>query len=307
MTAYYNENNRFAAEWLRRLIRAGHIAHGVVDERSITEVRADELTAYTQCHFFAGIGIWSYALRQAGWPDSEPVWTGSCPCQPFSDIGKHKGVNDDRHLWPDFAKLIKERQPPVIFGEQVASSAGRSWLSTVRNDLGNMGYGVGAADLCAASVGAPHIRQRLYWVAHSDSRGLDKFSPPRLHVPRQGRPNAAGRSENDRVDDTVSERLEGHGEHKAEEGRAVENRPTAETGTLNGSNTHSSIWSSVDWLWCRDKKWRPIEPKLKPLVNGGASRVGRLRAYGNGICAPLAQAFIESYMQAAEDIYKADK
>ena len=86
--AYYNEIDPFAAQWLRNLIAAGHIAPGDVDERSILDVRADDLRGYRQCHFFAGIGVWSYALRQAGWSDDEEVWTGSCTCQPFSDAGR---------------------------------------------------------------------------------------------------------------------------------------------------------------------------------------------------------------------------
>lgn len=81
-SAYYNENDPFAAAWLRRLIEAGEIAPGVVDERSIVDVQPQDLSSYTQCHFFAGIGGWSLALRFAGWPDDRPVWTGSCPCQP---------------------------------------------------------------------------------------------------------------------------------------------------------------------------------------------------------------------------------
>lgn len=82
--AYYNEIDPFAAEWLCNLIRSGHIAPGEVDTRSIEDVRPKDLDGFTQCHFFAGIGVWSYALRNAGWSDSRPVWTGSCPCQPFS-------------------------------------------------------------------------------------------------------------------------------------------------------------------------------------------------------------------------------
>ena len=83
MAAYYNEYDPAAAACLRELIEAGEIAPGVVDERSISDVRPDELRAYTQCHFFAGIGVWSRALRDAGWSDDRPVWTGSCPCQDF--------------------------------------------------------------------------------------------------------------------------------------------------------------------------------------------------------------------------------
>jgi len=65
MTAFYNEHDPFAAAWLRELIKAGLIAPGVVDERSIENVLPIELAGYTQCHFFAGIGVWSFALRNA--------------------------------------------------------------------------------------------------------------------------------------------------------------------------------------------------------------------------------------------------
>lgn len=171
MAAYYNEIEPFAAQWLRNLINARLIAPGEVDTRSIVDVRSDDLDGFTQCHFFAGIGGWSYALRLAGWPDDRPVWTGSCPCQPFSVAGKGLGVSDERHLWPVFRDLIRACRPAVVMGEQVAAAAGRDWLATVRADLEALGYEVGAADLCAASVGAPHIRQRLWFVADTDDEG----------------------------------------------------------------------------------------------------------------------------------------
>ena len=169
--AYYNEHDPFAAAWLRNLIDAGHIAHGDVDERSIIDVRPSELAGYTQCHFFAGIGGWSYALRLAGWPDDRPVWTGSCPCQPFSAAGKGGGFADERHLWPEFDRLIGECRPNVVFGEQVASKDGLAWLDLVQADMEAKDYAFGAVDLCAAGVGAPHIRQRLFWVADAQSQG----------------------------------------------------------------------------------------------------------------------------------------
>jgi DNA (cytosine-5)-methyltransferase 1 len=164
--AYYNEIDAYAAQWLRNLIAAGLIAPGDVDERDIRDVGPDELRGYTQCHFFAGIGVWSLALRNAGWPDDRPVWTGSCPCQPFSAAGRRGGTADERHLWPHWNHLIAECGPPAIFGEQVASKDGLGWFDLVSADLEGSAYAVGASDLCAAGVGAPHIRQRLWFCAY---------------------------------------------------------------------------------------------------------------------------------------------
>lgn len=162
---YYNENDPFAAEWLRQLISAGQIPQGFVDSRSIVEVSPDDLKEFTQCHFFAGIGGWSFALRLAGWPENVPIWTGSCPCQPFSVAGKQKGKADVRHLWPEFFRLIKACAPFVVMGEQVAGKAGYDWFDGVQFDLDTQGYASRGVDIPALAVDAPHKRQRLYWLA----------------------------------------------------------------------------------------------------------------------------------------------
>jgi DNA (cytosine-5)-methyltransferase 1 len=171
VSVYYNEHDPFAAAWLRELIADGLIAHGEVDERSIEDVRPSDLAGFVQCHFFAGIGIWSLALREAGWPDDAPIWTGSCPCQPFSAAGKGGGFDDERHLWPAFHWLIEQRAPELVVGEQVASKDGLAWLDLVSSDVEASGYAFGAADTCAAGFGAPHIRQRLYWMADAMPAG----------------------------------------------------------------------------------------------------------------------------------------
>jgi DNA (cytosine-5)-methyltransferase 1 len=157
---YFNEHDAYPAAWLRNLWPGA-----TVDERSVVDVQPADLAGYRRVHLFAGIGGWEYALTLAGWPEDREAWTGSCPCQPFSGAGRNDGVLDSRHLWPAFHRLIAECRPAIVFGEQVASAAGRAWLAGVRTDLEDLGYAVGAADLCAASCGAPHIRQRLYWVA----------------------------------------------------------------------------------------------------------------------------------------------
>jgi DNA (cytosine-5)-methyltransferase 1 len=165
--AYYNENDKKAATWLRELIKAGLIADGEVDERSIADVRADDLRGFVQCHFFAGIGGWSYALRLAGWPDDRPVWTGSCPCQKHSSAARGRNVAPD--LWPPFRGLIAEFHPCTVFGEQVASA--RGWLDGVCDDVEKLGYSIGAAVLPACGVGLDHVGERIYFVCAANGEG----------------------------------------------------------------------------------------------------------------------------------------
>jgi DNA (cytosine-5)-methyltransferase 1 len=181
MTAYYNEFDPFAAEWLRNLIAAGHLPAGDVDTRSIEDVTADDVASYTQAHFFAGIGGWPLSLRLAGWPDSRPCWTGSCPCQPFSvaSVGDEgpQGQRDERHLWPSFYRLIRERRPATVFGEQVPAAIGWGWWDQAALDLEQASYACGALVLRADASGASHRRQRLFWVADSDRTGREGHQP----------------------------------------------------------------------------------------------------------------------------------
>jgi DNA (cytosine-5)-methyltransferase 1 len=287
MSAYYNEIDPYAAQWLRNLISAGHIAPGDVDERSILEVKADDIKGYAQCHFFAGIGGWSYALRLAGWSDDRPVWTGSCPCQPFSAAGKQRGSDDERHLWPAFFRIISECRPATVIGEQVAGGAGLAWWDHVAADLEGDSYAAAAAVVGAHSVGAPHIRQRLYWVAHSDSqqRGAAQGQP---HAGADGRDDVGRGGEDCIMGYSDNEGLEGRcddaGEHASE--------------FVAGA---ASPWNDLEWLQCSDGKARPTQPGLFPLAHGVSGRVGRLRAYGNAIVPQVAAAFITAALDAVSE------
>lgn len=193
---FYNDNDPFAAAWLRELIKAGRISNGVVDERPIQEIKPEDLNGFNRVHLFAGIGVWDYALTRAGWPDTDVVFTGSCPCPPFSAAGKKgcpfcRGMlnesrrvqflgdghvfgcpscsyRDARHLWPEMWRLVEKRRPAALFGEQVASADGRTWIDIVQSDLETAGYAFAPINLCAAGFGAPHIRQRFFFVAHTD-------------------------------------------------------------------------------------------------------------------------------------------
>ena len=229
--AYYNEFDPFCAAWLRNLIAAGLIVKGDVDERDIREVRADDLKGYCQVHLFAGIGGWPLALRLAGWPDDRPVWTGSVPCQPFSTAGKRQGVADKRHLWPEMFRLVREHRPDRIFGEQVASAVGHGWLDGVFGDLEAEGYACGAVVLGAHSVGAPHIRQRLWWVASTVGRGCGPSGATRGRkrmgkggAPQDIGPAASDASTSGGLADGLGAGLEGRAEQPAREERPAAER-----------------------------------------------------------------------------------
>jgi DNA (cytosine-5)-methyltransferase 1 len=294
---YYNENDPKAAAWLRELIKEDHIANGVVDERSIKDVQPNDLTKFTQCHFFAGIGGWSYALRLGGWPDDRAVWTGSCPCQPFSDAGQKGGTEDKRHLWPDFFRLIREHRPATVFGEQVASKDGLAWLDIVSADLESADYAVGAADLCAAGVQAPHIRQRLWFVADRQGDGR-----------RQECEDAGGQSEGDspqgrsaglESSDQFGELGDASTSSSRRNGARLR-RSEAESdsaGRSDGRFAHGP-WAASEWLECIDGKWRPVEPGTFPLAHGIPARMGRLRGYGNAIVPQVAAEFVRATMDS---------
>lgn len=185
MTAYYNEFDAYAAQWLRNLIAEGLIASGDVDERDVLEVMPDDLTGYTQCHFFAGIGGWSLALRLAGWPDDAPVWTASAPCQPFSMVGRRKGIHDERHLWPAIQYLVGVERPSVVFGEQVSQAIADGWLDAVFDGMESEGYACGASVLPATSANGSHVGPRCYFVCALPPAGVGR-ARPRTSLPIGG-------------------------------------------------------------------------------------------------------------------------
>ncbi|WP_345969602.1 DNA cytosine methyltransferase [Sulfurimonas sp. HSL1-6] len=337
--AYYNEFDPEKAAWLQNLMNAGAIAPGAIDTRSITDVKASDLMGYSQHHFFAGIGVWSSALRRAGWPDDRYACTFSCPCPPFSTAGSgqtcpncgggshlchpkrtgyficldcgHCHFADERHLYPEVSRIVGELAPAVCFGEQVASIDGRTWLAAVRADMENMGYAVGGTDLCSAGVGAPNIRQRLYFVAKrladTDSIGQQgqRLMGRPMHT-AQGKPWEVNRAIDDcrsrGLADSNSEQLyrsriggsSGRNEHTdcctddwlgdtdsivEEEVGSVRYGPdtTAGRSSDNGLPRPPEIgWDAADWLYCTDGKWRPVEPGTFPLASGPSGDLGRV-------------------------------
>lgn len=297
MTAYYNEIEPYAAQWLRNLIAAGHIAPGDVDTRSIEDVHPDDLRGYRQCHFFAGIGVWSYSLRLAGWPDDRPVWTGSCPCQPFSTAGKGAGFDDERHLWPSWQWLIQKHRPPVVFGEQVASAAVGPWIDLVHADMEGLDYALGCVPFPSAGVGAPHIRDRNFWMAYANSGTCREGSPVVRGRPlgsdAQSRTGFGSGGMFDRLADTAGQRRGKAGHSGARHSQwPTDAAPAGRPHLVNG------FWSDADWLLCRDGKWRPVESGYEQMVDGSAGSLGR-------VCASAIQE-IEGEIDAWSIRYHAD-
>lgn len=373
--AYYNEFDPKCAAWLRQLIKNGNITPGVVDERSITEVRPEDLVGFDRVHFFAGIGTWDYCLSQAEWGD-RPIWTASLPCQPFSAAGRRLGKADDRHLLPHFLELVKECRPETIFGEQVASSevvgseleasfiiavqqgefakanklakrlvAQKSftfssrWIDDLYAEMEAEGYAVRHSVLGAHSVGSFHIRQRLYWVANSNKQRLQGRTraerTDQQFVGRNSMANGLRNTESERfgeagefstrseewtsdagsamwLADTQNQRRESISHQQA----TGIFRAADEAGKCVMRSCSLCAVSGVDWIYCRDNKYRPVKPGIQPLVDGAAGGMGysgdpgapidanatqearamRLKGYGNAIQAQTAIAFISAFM-----------
>lgn len=297
--AYYNEFDPKAAAWLRQLIKNGSITQGEIDERNITEIKPDDIAGFDRVHFFAGIGTWDYCLNQSGWGD-RPIWTASLPCQPFSAAGKGFGKADERHLLPNFLELVRECKPAAIIGEQVAAAIGHGWLDDLYAEMEACDYAIGSAVIGAHSVGAPHIRQRLYWVANNSSQRYQE-QPSIRRISRET--NGDESRENFAGSGWMVYSNEPGSQQRIETAKAERYGNTFEPA------------SGFEWIYCRDDKYRPIKPGILPLAYGIArgmvyssdpstpidanrtqeARAMRLKGYGNAIQAQTAIAFITAY------------
>jgi len=300
--AYFNEIDPYAAEWLRNLIAAGHLPAGDVDTRSIVDVAADDLVGYGQCHFFAGIGGWALAARLAGWRDDRELWTGSCPCQPFSVAGKGAGTDDERHLWPHQFRLIRARRPAVWMGEQVAAAGGKGWLDGVLADLEGIGYAGRAAVVPACAADAPHRRDRL-WIVTERGGAVDHSKRPRLEGLAVHDGAARGWSQQDRPaseagggGDVAVTRGDGHDPANLNAAEPRCNRQDDGLPVGGGGELRGSAWAGAGWIIGHDGKARRVEPGIRLLAHGVPARVGRLRAYGNAIVPQVAAEVIAAYL-----------
>lgn len=330
---YYNEFNKKKCQAMALLMAEGIIPDGDIDDRPIQEVKADDVKGYTQCHFFAGWGGWAYALGLAGWPDGRPVWTGSCPCQPFSSAGRQKGKADERHLWPVWFGLIRQSRPPVVFGEQVSSAIRHHWWDDVADGMEGEGYTTRAEIRPACCVGAPHRRERLWFVANAESARSSRAIGTSCETSWRSTTRDSlqfGRTgyECSNVADAES-RGRGFWESKniGTASRKI-NAPCHDSADRGGKNSADHVadsigqgsqghgqsgdqpvqemrqgeerypWTGGVWIDCPDGKQRLVKPGIQLLADGYPNRRLLLHIAGDSIVPQVAAAFIGAYMDA---------
>jgi len=161
-----------------------------------------------------------------------------------------------------------------------------------------LGYSFGAADLCAAGVGAPHIRQRLYFVAYADnpewrSKIARWNDSDRENTRRpQGTGHVEGRGFDGAIPNTEGNRWQAEGQRPEAGYTNRVDDLRREQGATKG------FWENAEWVVCRDNKARPLEPGACPVADGDPGRLGRLRAYGNAIVPQVAATFVEAALRS---------
>ena len=221
--------------------------------------------------------------EQAGPVD---IISGGYPCQPFSVAGKRRGEADDRHLWPEFARLIREIGPRWVVGENVAGHINMG-LDSVLSDLEGLGYTTETFVIPACAVGAKHRRDRVWIVAHSDGErsatGSGEVSKTDGKI-RQRNDDAESGNTGARefVADTSREGLEGRKEPE-----------TTRPAHARGSNRSCNATAGA----C----WEP-EPGICRVVDGLPNRSHRLRGLGNSIVPQVAEIIFRSIEAADEKV-----
>ena len=247
--------------------------------------------------------------------DEEPIWTnlktfdgkpwcgvvdciiGGYPCQPFSTAGKRLGTEDERHLWPDIARIIGEIEPGLCFFENVSGHL-TIGFDTVCSDLRAMGYKVAAGLFTASEVGASHKRERLFILANSEHLGLSPAAKPRGSEktipddpPGQNIPCEFERTDNPRkLADTNRANFQGFEPEQLDtKRRENENGPVGLCGRADIPIFPPAPSDLKGW-----RKVLETDPALEPAIcrmaHGMASRVERLRMLGNGVV-PLQAAY----------------
>lgn len=192
------------------------------------------------------------------------ILCGGFPCQDVSSAGKGAGLAGARSgLWYEFRRIVEAARPPWVVVENVASGA-RRWLPHVRRDLHVLGYRTRAFALSAADVGAPHLRRRVFVVAHPGGIELREQSGRSSGTGREGPalPSVAGEAG----------RVAGHSDRDGESALSL----NGEVAELRGVASGASAWAAP--------------PEFRGVDDGVPRRLDRLHALGNAVVPQCAEA-----------------
>lgn len=252
-----------------------------------------------------------HTVREAGIEHAPTVLSGGFPCQPFSCAGQRRGAEDDRYLWPEMLRVVQELRPAWVIGENVAGLVSLA-LDDVLTDLERAGYSCRAFLLPAAGVGAPHMRDRVFIVAHSGGVASRQATTPPCSI----REDPESRSDalcssirqppggaNTDLADTTGIRCKGSSERECsgtqEEGGVQ--KPISRGAYVAHSTRDLAPGSGEAGFppWRADPfggLWLS-EPAVGRVADGVPSRVDRLRCLGNAVVPqqvyPIFQAIAE--------------
>jgi DNA (cytosine-5)-methyltransferase 1 len=231
-------------------------------------------------------------IHLINWATVQPVdvLCGGFPCQPHSTAGKRKGSNDERDLWPEFLRAIRELRPKWVVAENVRgllSSEDGRFFGGILRDLAGIGYDAEWQMLSAAQFGAPHLRNRVWIVAYPNN-GCGKREKQTVCT---GRNIIKHNGEN--VADTWSQsgRLS---KQSRQEGVEVER--SGEIGNPPGAGFSDRFYGALggikkgkEILQPKRSDWWAVEPDVGRVANGISSRVDRLRGLGNALVPQIAE------------------
>jgi DNA (cytosine-5)-methyltransferase 1 len=218
------------------------------------------------------------------------IITGGFPCQPFSVAGKQKGTSDDRHLWPEMFRIIKELTPRWIIGENVKGLVNLQdgmVFETVCTDLEGEGYEVRAFNIPAAGVGAPHRRERIWIVANSRRalRQRTELRETNEDETREGYADQHQRSGSASESNVANAKSEqSHSSNNEQESRKTCQSKQVELGGRDSG----SLWPT---------NWE-FEPDVGRVAHGVSGRVYRLKGLGNSIVPQIAEEIGKAIIEA---------
>lgn len=221
---------------------------------------------------------------QGKWQDLEcDILTGGYPCQPFSQAGKRKGEEDDRHLWPFMLEIIKQKRPKFIVAENVAGHITLG-LDNVLFDLESEGYSARAVVLPASSVNAHHRRDRVWIIAqdeleYTDSLRCEQHNEAEKETQGRGTETSIESGSTDVADSDSSQR-------KGEQQSIGVQKEYTDSGITSWGEFESYLGGRSDGVsaWV-DGSW---ERGIDRVTTNPKNRANRLKALGNAIVPQVA-------------------